>query len=92
MDGARPYAGLVEGSDGNFYGGATYGGLNNSGTLFKVTPTGTVTTLVKFTGQNGANPSAILTVGPGGDFYGSTYQGGLHNEGTLFKLTLWTER
>jgi uncharacterized repeat protein (TIGR03803 family) len=37
-DGSAPYSGLVQGSDGNFYGTATNGGANNTGDVFTVTP------------------------------------------------------
>ena len=56
-DGAYPEAGLVQGSDGNFYGTTTSGGTNNAGTVFKISPNGALTTLYSFTGGNdGANP------------------------------------
>ena len=85
-DGARPYAGLVQGPGDSFYGSAPYGGANSDGTLFKITSAGVLTPLVEFNGTNGANPGAIFAIGPDGDFYGSTYRGGAHGSGTLFKL------
>ena len=39
-DGEYPFAGLVQGSDGNFYGTTLYGGANNSGTVFRISPGG----------------------------------------------------
>src|ERR1017187_8322374 len=39
---------LVQGTDGNFYGTAAVGGPNNGGTVFKITPGGTLTTLYSF--------------------------------------------
>src|SRR5215472_15325398 len=50
MDGDGPHAGLVQGTDGNFYGTTVYGGTNNDGTVFKITPEGTLTTLHSFDG------------------------------------------
>src|ERR1700685_1041514 len=48
-DGAAPQAGLVQGTDGNFYGTTSAGGPNgNYGTVFKITPGGTLTTLYSF--------------------------------------------
>ena len=44
-DGASPYAGLVQATDGNFYGTTFFGGAANAGTVFKVTPSDTLTTL-----------------------------------------------
>src|SRR5260221_10619144 len=49
-NGAYPSAGLVQGSDGDFYGTTTYGGTNNAGTVFKISATGALTTLYSFTG------------------------------------------
>lgn len=53
--GARPSAELVKGSDGNFYGTAPYGGANGCRSIFRVTPSGVVTTLVEFTGNGVSN-------------------------------------
>ena len=51
-DGAVPIAGLVQASDGNFYGTTAFGGTNSSGgTVFKITPSGTLTTLYSFCAQ-----------------------------------------
>ena len=48
-----PYAGLMEGSDGNFYG-TTYGYYAAGfGTVFQLTPGGTFTNLVFFNDANG---------------------------------------
>src|SRR5271167_1437611 len=44
-DGGHPYAGLVQGSDGNFYGTTFYGGMNSVGTVFRISPSGIETTL-----------------------------------------------
>ena len=43
-DGANPYAGLVQGNDGNFYGTTVNGGSGGSGTVFVVTTNGMLTT------------------------------------------------
>lgn len=51
-DGFDQPAGLVEGSDGNFYGTTSYGGANGEGTVFKVTPSGSFTTLYSFCSQS----------------------------------------
>ena len=84
-------AGLVQGRDGNFYG-TTWGGYNN-GTVFKVTPSGTFTTLYTFSGgADGAHPLAGLIQGTDGNFYGTTSRGGSSTNcgggcGTVFKIT-----
>src|SRR5208337_3389753 len=86
-DGANPQAGLVQGSDGNFYGTTYQGGTNNYGTVFKINTNGGLTSLYSFTGgNNGANPQAGLVQGSDGNFYGTTYQGGTNNYGTVFKI------
>ena len=80
-DGADPVAGLVQGSDGNFYGTTYGGGANNVGTVFKITPSGTLTTLYSFAGSDGAIPDAGLVQGSDGNFYGTTSGGGADNVG-----------
>ncbi|MEO1835905.1 MAG: choice-of-anchor tandem repeat GloVer-containing protein, partial [Akkermansiaceae bacterium] len=89
--GQSPRAALVQGSDGAFYGTTYLGGANDSGTVFKMTPAGVLTTLVEFgrseTEENGKEPSAALVQGSDGNFYGTTYLGGATNHGTVFKIT-----
>jgi uncharacterized repeat protein (TIGR03803 family) len=83
-----PCAALVQGSDGNFYGTTAYGGASCNGTLFQVTPAGTLTTLVSFNGTNGSHPVAALAPGSDGNYYGTTEYGGTNgNYGTVFKVT-----
>jgi uncharacterized repeat protein (TIGR03803 family) len=83
-----PSTALVQGNDGNFYGTTAYGGTNNEGTLFQVTPAGVLTTLVSFNGANGSHPAAGLVEGNDGNFYGTTASGGTNgNNGTVFKMT-----
>ncbi|MEY2498677.1 MAG: hypothetical protein QOD12_2233 [Verrucomicrobiota bacterium] len=86
--GAHPVGGLVQGNDGNFYGSTTVnsGGAHH-GTLFKMTPTGALTTLVQFDGTNGSVPLASLTKASDGNFYGTTSAGGLSDSGVIFRLT-----
>jgi uncharacterized repeat protein (TIGR03803 family) len=91
-DGADPYVGLVQGTDGNFYGTTFYGGANSCGgigcgTVFKITPGGTLTTLLSFDSTDGANPYAGLVLAPNGNFYGTTEFGGAYSGGTVFKIT-----
>jgi uncharacterized repeat protein (TIGR03803 family) len=87
-DGGSPGAALTLGKDGNFYGTTPEGGANTSGTVFKITPAGTLTTLYQFTGGSaGALPDAALTLGRDGNFYGTTSYGGLNGWGTVFRIT-----
>jgi uncharacterized repeat protein (TIGR03803 family) len=88
-DGQLPQAGLIQGSDGNFYG-TTSGGNTTFGTVFKVTPQGVETTLYTFSGStpsNAATPTNALTQGTDGNFYGTTLNGGMNEGGTMFQLT-----
>jgi uncharacterized repeat protein (TIGR03803 family) len=78
---------LLQGSDGNFYGTAPFGGSSNMGSVFKMTPAGALTTLVTFSGANGAYPEGSLIQGSDGNFYGTTAGGGNNNDGTVFELT-----
>jgi len=76
-NGSHPVAALVQGGDGNFYGTTEYGGTNgNNGTVFRVTSTGVLTTLVSFNNSNGAAPLTPLVQGSDGYFYGTTSLGG----------------
>ena len=85
--------GVILASDGNFYGTTTFGGSANFGTIFKLTPTGTITTLVNFTGPNGTYPIGALIQASDGNLYGTTSGGGANppfatQYGTVFKVTL----
>jgi uncharacterized repeat protein (TIGR03803 family) len=91
-DGVDPIAGLVQATDGNFYGTASEGGGNGPyGTLFKIAPSGTLTTLYHFCSQpncaDGSDPIAGLVQATDGNFYGTTYGGGDNGYGTVFSLS-----
>jgi uncharacterized repeat protein (TIGR03803 family) len=87
-DGAQPIAGLIQASDGNFYGTTYNGGTDSSGTVFKITPAGVLTSLYSFTGGNdGGNPYAGLVQARDGNFYGTTLYNGTNQSGTIFKIT-----
>jgi uncharacterized repeat protein (TIGR03803 family) len=91
-DGANPAAGLVQGTDGNFYGTTTANGSNNAGTVFKITSNGTLSTLYNFCSKancaDGSTPYAGLVLATDGNFYGTTQSGGgANNIGTVFKIT-----
>ncbi len=95
-DGETPEEPMVEGFNGSLYGNTFYGGnLNNCqggcGTIFKVTPSGQLTTLHTFCQSgikcpDGSNPQAPLVLGSDGNFYGGA-NGGSAPTGTLFRIT-----
>ncbi len=93
-DGSDPVGNVIQGSDGNFYGTTDGGGANgNYGTVFKVTPSGTLTTLYSFCSHGGTSctdgrlPWSGLIHGSDGNFYGTTNIAGAHFFGTVYKLT-----
>jgi len=102
-DGAQPIGGLVQGSDGVFYGTTASGGANNTGgTIFKITPDGDLTTLYSFCSLSGCAdgqyPSGALVQAANSALYGTTLNGGsspycgsvlpyLSGCGTVFKVT-----
>jgi len=72
-DGSILNGGLVLARDGNMNAGVALGGAFGYGTLFKVSPTGTVTALHDFTGgADGAYPVAAPIQGSDGSIYGIT--------------------
>jgi uncharacterized repeat protein (TIGR03803 family) len=90
-DGDDPYAPLVQATNGYFYGTTTIGGAYGSGTVFKITPSGTLTTLYNFCAQSGCPDGADSLTGlvqaTNGDLYGTAYLGGANSNGTVFKIT-----
>ena len=76
-DGANPGATLIQASDGNFYGTTSGGGTPGPGTIFKITSTGTLTTLYNLdtTKGDGAYPAGLVQHS-NGIFYGPTICGG----------------
>lgn len=99
-DGANPVAGLMQGTDGNFYGTTQAGGSGDCmqgltpgcGTVFAMTPNGTLTTLHSFNGADGNEPDAGLIQATTGIFYGTTFWGGmgscLNYCGTIFSIDM----
>jgi len=92
LDGAQPRFALVQGGDGNLYGTTSVGGNDGVnygyGTIFKITPTGTLTTIYNFPGYT--QSSSALIQGADGNFYGATAGGGSGTYGaggTFFTVT-----
>ena len=93
----NPRRGLIQATDGNFYGTTYYNGASNGGTIFNITPNGTLTTLYSFacsesSCKGGEFPSAALVQARDGDFYGTTSRGGAgacpQGCGTVFRLSV----
>ena len=87
----NPFAGLVQGTDGNLYGTTLEGGAKGYGTVFKITPSGTLTTLHSFCSQSGCAdgqfPQTGLVQATNRSLYGTTITGGAYGDGTIFKMT-----
>jgi uncharacterized repeat protein (TIGR03803 family) len=89
-DGSYPAAGLVQATNGNFYGTTYAGGDNGAGTVFEMTAGRKLTTLYSFCSKSGctdgANPSAGLVQATNGNFWGTTVNGGVNDDGTVFEI------
>jgi len=90
-DGAAPYAGVIQATDGSFYGTTSQGGASNRGTVFAITAAGKLTSLHSFCLKkncvDGADPSGGLIQATNGIFYGTTTEGGANQDGTVFSLS-----
>lgn len=80
LDGANPNGALIEGADANLYGVTQFGGSNNVGTVYRITPQGQLTTLFSFATNGFAvynlfNPRGGLLLGRDTSFYGTTSAG-----------------
>jgi uncharacterized repeat protein (TIGR03803 family) len=87
-DGEAPQQGnLIQATDGNLYGTTFVGGTYNYGTIFKISTSGSLTTLHSFDLTDGGDPRGGLVQASDGNFYGTAFFGGAHGEGTVFKIT-----
>jgi uncharacterized repeat protein (TIGR03803 family) len=94
VDGAAPQGPLIQATDGNFYGTATGDGSGppGFGTIFRMAPSGTVTTLHAFTGHDGCYPSASVIQATDGNLYGTTPFCGASGTGVVFRLSVTVKR
>ncbi len=79
---------MVQAIDGNFYGTTSGGGAYGNGTIFKITPNGTLTTLHSFAGHAASANPASLVEATNGTFYGTTAGGGLYGDDTILSLCM----
>jgi uncharacterized repeat protein (TIGR03803 family) len=90
-DGSNPTGGVVKDKAGNIFGTTLYGGSQNEGAVYEITPSGSETVLYSFCSQpnctDGENPYAGLIIDGEGNLYGTTVNGGEYGEGTAFKIT-----
>ena len=94
-DGINPVAGLIQATDGNFYGTTQYGGTfgvsqagMGYGTVFQITPAGTLTTLHSFDETDGMYPQGALVQGTDGDLYGVATGTDAVHAGTILKISM----
>jgi uncharacterized repeat protein (TIGR03803 family) len=89
-DGGQPSTGLTQAANGNFYGTTDNDGINGGGTVFEITPSGTLTTVYGFCSGDcvdGTTPFSGVILASNGDLYGTTLYGGTQRGGTVFQLT-----
>jgi uncharacterized repeat protein (TIGR03803 family) len=94
-DGYDPLAAMIQARDGKLYGTTAYGGANENGTVFEITPSGTFSTLYSFCADensggvcpDGGIPLSQLTQATDGNLYGTTWAGGTNNDGIAYRLS-----
>ena len=87
-DGSRPTSAPVVTADGTVYGTTVGGGVNDGGTVYRVTPQGDHSVVHTFGGgDNPATPFGGVILGKNGKLYGTTTHGGIENNGTIFELS-----
>lgn len=86
--GQHPASQPILASDGNYYGVLPDGALHDAGSVYRLTPDGTVTAIHKFKGEDGQRPLGRLLQANDGALYGTTYEGGNKGCGTVFRMTL----
>jgi uncharacterized repeat protein (TIGR03803 family) len=88
--GSDPYAGLVAGGDGSFFGTTIEGGSTGDGVIFELVPRPNGTwkerVLHTFSGADGATPYSGLSLDKSGNLFGATLFGGSGNAGTLYEM------
>jgi uncharacterized repeat protein (TIGR03803 family) len=99
-DGAQPEGALIIGPNGDLYGTTLSGGKDDRGTIYRISTSGTFTSLYSFSAlgafdsasgravnDTGTNPRSALLLASDGNLYGTAYQGGKYGYGTVFRIT-----
>lgn len=98
-NGNGPFGSVIQATDGNFYGTTAAGGAHDKGQVFRMTPSGKISTIYSFCSQSncvdGALPSTAPILGSDGNLYGAVAYGGSDSapnaqpgSGAIYKLTL----
>jgi uncharacterized repeat protein (TIGR03803 family) len=87
-DGWDATAGMVQASDGNFYGTANGGGAVGDGLIYRLSPTGDFSVLYNFDGSTGSTASITLVQHTNGILYGETFAGGSYGAGVFYSLDI----
>jgi uncharacterized repeat protein (TIGR03803 family) len=85
--GQNPSGGMVEDSQGDFFGTAEYGGASDDGAIFELAAgSNTITLFASFNGSNGSSPQGDLVEDGSGNLFGTTAYGGASASGTIFEV------
>ena len=85
-DGWTPVEGMTKGADGNYYGGTQRGGPMSGGIIYRITPSGTRSTVVSFPAEEPSGVGTRLLALSDGSFYGGTHPN-ISDTGALFRVT-----
>jgi uncharacterized repeat protein (TIGR03803 family) len=90
-DGTNPAAAVTLDAHGNLYGTTSFGGANNVGVVYELSPSSsgwTQTVLYTFQGlTDGENPLGGVVLDEAGNIYGGTFDGGANGGGTVYELS-----
>jgi uncharacterized repeat protein (TIGR03803 family) len=86
-DGYEPYSGLVQATDGNFYGTTFVGGPSGYGTIYRISSTGDFSVLYSFDRAD-VQPWTPLFQHTNGILYGTTTWGGAYGKGVFYSLDI----
>jgi uncharacterized repeat protein (TIGR03803 family) len=88
LTGGYPIGGVTLGFDGNLWGTTPNGGKDAAGTVFKVTPAGTLTKVYDFTnGKDDSAPNYTVVQGQDGNIYAVSEEQYTTQYGSFLKLT-----